>query len=99
MMWRRFGIERVKFCVSANGYLPPVFLGVHPRVLPQELGGAQAVGVEAHAGAGAAGARAAVTQMQRNRAVHMAGLDEHRRAQRAALVGQLHQVALLHAEA
>jgi len=36
---------------------------------------------------------AAVTQVQRDRAIDMAGLDEHRRTQRPALVSQLHHVA------
>ena len=74
----------------ANWYAPAIFLRLQARVVPQRLGGAQAVGVEAHAGAGAARARAAVAQVQRHRAIHVARLHPHRRAQRAALVGQFH---------
>ena len=49
-------VERsLKFCVWANTYSPRVFSRVQPDVLPERLRGAQPVGVEAHAGAGAPG--------------------------------------------
>ena len=49
-------------------------LDVQADIVPERRGGAQAVGIEAHAGAGAAAAGAAVAQVQRDRAVHLAGL-------------------------
>ena len=74
-------------------------LGIQADILPERFGGAQAVGVEAHAGAGASGVRASVAEVQRGRAVHVAGLNEYRRVERAAFVRQLQQVAGLHAQA
>ena len=50
---------------------------------------AQAVRIEADAGAGASGPGAAVAQVQRDGAIHVARLHPHRRPQRAALVSQL----------
>ncbi len=98
MMWRRSGVSSsVKVLRGGELVAAAGLLRIQAHILPQRFGGAQSVRVEAHAGAGASGVRAAVAQVQRRRTVYVAGLNEYRRVERPAIVRQLQHVAGLYA--
>src|SRR6185437_11234880 len=83
-------IEHVLVLLSSEDILAGDLVRFHADVLPHRLRGAETVGVKAEARAGAAGLRAAVTQVQRDAAVGVARLNPNGGFDRAALIGEFH---------
>src|ERR1019366_5018345 len=92
------GVENVVHLGAGEGVGSGNLVHFHAQVLPHGGGGAQAVGVKAHAGRGPAGVRAAIAEVQGDGLIHMAGLDPDRSAQLAALVSELQDAAVFDAQ-